>query len=97
MYYNSSRSAVLLEGEKSSTFSVEQGVAQAKAVAYLQSCFQSSSVIYYIEEIDRAQIGIQLKSGNKVGGLLFADDFVGITESSENLQQLIDIIYEFCI
>ena len=52
-------------------------------------------MIYYIEEIDRAQIGIQLKSGNKVGGLLFADDFVGITESSENLQQLIDIIYEF--
>ena len=49
-----------------------------------------------LEEIDRAQIGIQLKSGNKVGGLLFADDFVGITESSENLQQLIDIIYEFC-
>ena len=41
-------------------------------------------------------ISIQLKSGNKVGGLLFADDFVGITESSENLQQLIDIIYEFC-
>ena len=53
-------------------------------------------MIYYIEEIDRAQIGIQLKSGNKVGGLLFADDFVGITESSENLQQLIDIIYDFC-
>ena len=49
-----------------------------------------------LEEIDRAQIGIQLKSGNKVGGLLFADDFVGITESSENLQQLIDIIYGFC-
>ena len=51
-----------------------------------------------LEEIDRAQIGIQLKSGNKVyvGGLLFADDFVGITESSENLQQQIDIIYEFC-
>ena len=44
----------------------------------------------------RAQIGIQLKSGNKVGGLLFADDFVGITESSGNLQQLIDIIYGFC-
>ena len=49
-----------------------------------------------LEEIDRAQIGIQLKSGNKVGGLLFADDFVGITESSDNLQQLIDIIYKFC-
>ena len=47
--YNSSRSAVRLEGEKSSTFSVEQGVSskeELKAVAYLQSCFQSSSVIY---------------------------------------------------
>ena len=43
-----------------------------------------------LEEIHRAQIGIQLKSGNKVGGLLFADDFAGITKSSENLQQLID-------
>ena len=52
-------------------------------------------MIYY-RGIDRAQIGIQLKSGNKVGGLLFADDFVSITGSSENLQQLIDIIYEFC-
>ena len=49
-----------------------------------------------LEEIHRAQIGIQLKSGNKVGGLLLAEDFVGITESPENLQQLIDIIYDFC-
>ena len=49
-----------------------------------------------LEEIDRAQIGIQLKSCNKVGSLLFADDFVGITESSENLQQQIYILYEFC-
>ena len=49
-----------------------------------------------LEEIDGAQIGIQPKSGNKVGGLLFADYFLGSTESSENLQQLLDIIYEFC-
>ena len=48
-----------------------------------------------LDEIDRSQIGIQLKSGNE-GGLLFADDFVDITESIENSQQLIDIIYEFC-
>ena len=90
--YNSSRSAVLLEGEKSSTFSVEQGVAGCSLSPILFSVFISD----LLEEIDRAQIGIQLKSGNKVGGLLFADDFVGITESSENLQQLIDIIYGFC-
>ena len=75
--YNSSRSAVLFEGEKSSTFSLEQGVAQGCSFSpILFSVFISD----LLEEIDRAQIGIQLKSGNKVGGLLFADDFVGITE-----------------
>ena len=47
--------------------------------------------------IDRAEIGIQYKSGNKVGGLLFADDFLGITESSKNLQHLINIIYNFVL
>ena len=90
--YNSSRSAVLLECEKSSTFSVEQGVAQGCSLSpILFSVFISDLP----DEIDRAQIGIQLKSGNKVGGLLSADDFVCITESSQNLQQLIDIIYEY--
>ena len=34
-----------------------------------------------------------LLSGNKVGCILFAYDFVGITGSSENLQQLIDIVW----
>ena len=42
--YNSSRSAVLLEGEKSSTFSVEQGVPQGCSLSPI--LFQSSSVIY---------------------------------------------------
>ena len=61
--FNSSRSAVLLEGEKSSTFSVEQGVAQGCSLSpILFSVFISD----LLEEIDRAQIGIQLKSGNKV-------------------------------
>ena len=81
--YNSSRSAVLLEGEKSPTVSVEQGVAQGCSLSpILFSVFISD----LLDEIDRAQIGIQLKSGNKVhvGGILFTDDFVGITESFES-------------
>ena len=62
--YNSSRSAVLLESEKSSTFSVEQGVPQGCSLSpILFSVFISD----LLEEIDRAQIGIQLKNGNKVG------------------------------
>ena len=75
------------------SFSVEQGVAQGCSLSPILFPVFISDLL---EEIDRAQIGIQLKSGNKVGGLLFADDFVGITESSENLQQLIDFIYGFC-
>ena len=73
---NFSRRAVLLKGERSSTFSVEQGVAQGCSLSpILLSVFISD----LLDKIDRAQIGIQLKSGNKVGGLIFADDFVGIT------------------
>ena len=50
----------------------------------------------FLDEIDRVQIGIQLKSGNKVGDSLFVDDFVAITQSSKNLLQQIDISYELC-
>ena len=37
--YEVSRSTVLLDGEKSNMFSVEQGV-QHRVVAYLQYCFR---------------------------------------------------------
>ena len=28
-----------------------------------------------------------------MGGMLFADDFVGVSESRESLQKLIDVVY----
>ena len=66
--YNSSRSAVLLEGKKSSNFRVEQGVAQGCCSSpILFSVFISD----LLGGIDRAQIGIQLKSGNEVGSFTF--------------------------
>ena len=34
-------------------------------------------------------LGIQLSSGKTVGGMLFADDFVGVSDSKESLQKLI--------
>ena len=39
-------------------------------------------------------LGIQLSSGKTVGGMLFADDFVGVSDSKESLQEL---IYRCCI
>ena len=39
---------------------------------------------------------MQLNNGKSIAGLLFADDFVGINDSSENLQKLIDVVKKFC-
>ena len=41
-------------------------------------------------------LGIQLSSGKTVGGMLFADDFVGISDSKESLQKLLDVVYSYC-
>ena len=35
-------------------------------------------------------------SGKTFGGMLFADDFVGVSDSKESLQKLIDVVYSYC-
>ena len=49
-----------------------------------------------LKEVEHNGIGIQLNSGKIVGGMLFADDFVGISDSKESLQKLIDVVYSYC-
>ena len=64
-------------------FSVEQGVAQGCSL---------SPILFIndlLKDVAQAEHGIQLK---KVGGMLFADDFVGVSDSRESLQKLIDIV-----
>ena len=57
--YGVSRSAVLLEGEKSASFSVEQGVAQG--------CSLSPILLNdLLKEVENANLGIQLSSDKKV-------------------------------
>ena len=91
--YEFSRSAVLLEGEKSDTFSLEQGVAQGCSLSpILFSVFINDLLI----EVEKAGLGVQLNNGKSIGGLLFADDFVGMNDSRENLQKLIDVVHKFC-
>ena len=46
--------------------------------------------------MERAGLGVQLNKCKSTGGLLFADDFVGISDSSEKLQKLIDVVCTFC-
>ena len=84
--YMSSRSAVLLKGEKSDLFNVEQGMAQGCSLSpILFSLFIND----LLKEVEQAELGIQLSSGKRIGGMLFADDFVGVSDSSESLQKLI--------
>ena len=71
----SSKSAVLLEGEKSDTFTIEQGVAQDCSLSpILFSVFIND----LLKEVEQTGLGIQLSS----------DDFVGISDSKKSLQKL---------
>ena len=82
--YGASMSAALLNGEKSESFSVEQGVAQGCSLSpILFSVFIND----LLKEVEKAELGIRLGEG---GGMLFADDFVG--DSKEQLEKLIDIV-----
>ena len=38
---------------------------------------------------------IELSDGGKVGGLLFANDFVGVSESGEQLQWVVDVVHSY--
>ena len=74
------RSAVLLD-EKS------QGVAQGCSLSpILFSVFIND----LLKEVEKA---IHLGEGGRIGGMLFADDFVGLCDSKEQLQKLIDAVY----
>ena len=91
--YEVSRSAVLLEGEKSTTFTLEQGVAQGCS---LSPILFSVFIDDLLGEVEKADLGIQLGGGKKVGGMLFADDFVGVSGSKEGLQKLISVVHGYC-
>ena len=49
-----------------------------------------------LREVEKADLGIQLGGGKKVGGMLFADDFVGVSGSKEGLQKLISVVHGYC-
>ena len=55
------------------------------------SDLQNSTLNHLLKEVEQAELGVQLSSGKKIGGMLFADDLVGISDSKESLQKLIDV------
>ena len=57
----------------------------------------SMRIVYFnhsiIVSLEKAKLGIQLGEGGRIGGMLFADDFVGLSDSKEQLEKLIDVVY----
>ena len=49
-----------------------------------------------LKDVEEAGLGIEISSGKRMGGMLLADDFVGVSESRESLQKLIDVVYRYC-
>ena len=48
-----------------------------------------------LKEVDQAKLGIELSNGASISGMLFADDFVGVSDSEEHLQKLIDVVHAY--
>ena len=84
------RSAVLLDGECSEAFDVQQGVGQGCSL---------SPILFInglLKEVEQAGLGVELSDGSTIGGMLFADDFVGVSNSEEELQRLINVAHAYC-
>ena len=45
----------------------------------------SNFINQLLDEVEKAVIGINIKKDVQVGGLMFADDFVGLTTNAEDL------------
>ena len=46
--------------------------------------------------MEQAGLGIESSDGGKVRRLLFADDFVMVSEFGEQLQKVIDVVHSYC-
>ena len=80
-------------GKKSKPFDISQGVAQGCS---LSPILFSIFINQLLDEVEKAGLGIIIKNDVKVGGLMFADDFVGLTTNAEDLQKLINVVQGFC-
>lgn len=72
---------------------MEQGVALGCS---LSPILFSMFINVLLKEVEEADVGIDLSSGGRLRGLLFADDFVGVSESTGQLQNLIVVVHESC-
>ena len=87
--YNVNQSCVYLDGIKSQYFGITQGVAQ----------FCTLSLTLFLIFVDGLMKEIESKVSSlpslQLNGLLFADDFVGLSDSKEGLQNMINVVHAY--
>ena len=90
--YNDNRSCIFLDGKCSEYFPINQGVAQGCTLSPTLFLIYINGLLSEIEKY--SELGVKF-SRSAMSGLLFADDFVGITETGSALQSLIDIVHNY--
>ena len=52
--------------------------------------------LHHIKALRRdLNTAVNTSTGKRMGGMLFADDFVSVSESRESLQRLINVVYRY--
>ena len=90
--YSKTNSRVLVNGILTDRFPINRGTAQGCTLSPL---LFDIFVDGLLEAVAQAGMGVALHT-NTVGGLMFADDFAGLESSPTRLQQLIDLVRQYC-
>ena len=90
--YANNRSCIFLEGKSSEFLKINQGVAQGCILSPTLFLIYINGMLNEIEKCP--ELGAKF-SQNKMSGLLFANDFVGVTEIGPALKSLIDIVHNY--
>ena len=87
--YESSRSAALVKEKRSKSFSVQHGgVGGCSLAPILFSVFTNA----LLEELERSELDVELSTDGRIHGMMFANDFVGVSDLEDELQKLIDFV-----
>ena len=87
--YNVNQSCVYLDGIKSEYFGIAQGVAQGCVLSPTLFLIFVDGLMKEIESKVSSLSSLQLN------GLLFADDFVGLSDSKEGLQDMLNVVHAY--
>ena len=87
--YWDQKACVRIEGQHSAFSSIKRGVRQGCVLSPDLFNLYSENILRHISEIEGVSIG-----GQNINNIRYADDIVLISNSEDNLQEMLDIIVE---